>query len=148
MWIEWGYLLTSSQLANRGDALNALVDQTSIRTLERVTEGETLESLMRGERSLAARMEAMNDDLYKSVPGPVFLDPNGGGYFSGGYNTLMYGSQDGGNVDGVQIELPQDIRFTSAPRDRFAVDFAAAAVQFLNDFYGCSLPSAPTIGRL
>jgi len=138
MWIEWGYLLTSAQLQNRGDSLNALVDQASIRNLALAVEAETLESLLRGERSIAARMEAYDPDLFKSVPGPSFLDPDGGNYFRGGYNTRVHGSVDGGQVDAIQIELPQSIRFTVEPRNRFAVDFAAAAMQFLNDFYGCN----------
>jgi len=142
MWIEWGYLLTAFELKYRGDRFNELVDETSIRNLVGVVENETLETLIRGDRSFSARMERMDSSLYKSVPGPTYLDPNFGSYFSGGYNTQIHGSRDGRNIDGIQIELPQDIRFTSGPRNRFCVDFATVAVDFLTDFYGYRVPSS------
>ena len=54
---------------------------------------------------------ALNATGYLSLPSPTKAAPaSGESYFQGGYNVDTHGSQDGGSIDGVQIEFPRYIR--------------------------------------
>ena len=74
---------------------------------------------------------------YSSVPSQTNPDPNGGGYYSGGYNTQRHGSKNGGTIDAIQIESPRDVRFGENGRDIevYAKDLATSMVQFYKIHY-------------
>eukprot|EP00002_Diphylleia_rotans_P019992 TRINITY_DN3876_c0_g1_i4.p1 TRINITY_DN3876_c0_g1~~TRINITY_DN3876_c0_g1_i4.p1 ORF type:complete len:293 (-),score=48.33 TRINITY_DN3876_c0_g1_i4:720-1598(-) len=135
-WNEFGYLLTGSQLdILSDDKLNeqAIINQTSLRTLGN-TGPIRFSDIIRGQYSMGAILESMG---YKSVPSPKNPGPNSGSYFSGGYNTQVHGSLDGGNIDGMQLEMPASIRRTSEEiREKFCQDFATALEDFMEIHYG------------
>jgi hypothetical protein len=55
------------------------------------------------------------------VPSAAQPDPGTDEYFNGGYNTARYGSRDGGNISGFQIETNNvGVRDTQANRLIFA----------------------------
>ena len=134
--IELGYLLSGSELRMPNSSLNdsSFLEEISIRNLI-LTDGQanTLTAYLRGNQSLGALLEDRN---YPSVPSD--LDPfpqNGEAYFSGGYNTRRYGSQEGGSIDAIQAECNQDIRFQEDDRQEFADSLGVVMVDFLELYY-------------
>ena len=57
--------------------------------------------LIRGPASLGGLLQQRGT---RSVPSTADPDPDGGAYFSGGYNTKRHGSRDGGTISGIQME--------------------------------------------
>ena len=102
-WVEVGHGLSGKDL-NLSDAdieSQSFRDKSTIRNLAN-TNGIRLADLIRGPSSLGGLLESSG---IKSVPSPKFPNPGTGNFFSGGYNTLRYGSANGGVVDGTQIEI-------------------------------------------
>lgn len=89
--------------------------------------------LLRGQSSFGAKLKVVNRN---AVPSPSRPGPDGASYFSGGYNTRRHGSRDGGVVDAIQIESPQDYRLD--PQE-YAVDLAKAVLSFITEHYPQSL---------
>ncbi|MDW3648485.1 MAG: T9SS type A sorting domain-containing protein [Bacteroidia bacterium] len=134
--IELGYLLSGSELRRPNSSLNdsLYINDISIRNLI-LADGQSnsLSQLVRGTQSLGALLEDRN---YPSVPSD--LDPapqNGESYFSGGYNTRRYGSQQGGSIDAIQAECNQDIRFQEDDRQQFADSMGRVMIDFLQLYY-------------
>jgi hypothetical protein len=102
-WVEFGYGLTSSHLDRSDEALDCSTyrNKSSIRTLAGMP-GVYFPGVLRGSMSLGGLL--MGNYGFKSVPSPTHPDPDGAAYWSGGYNTIVHGSRNGGNIDGVQIE--------------------------------------------
>lgn len=119
--VELGYRLSRTQLRLTDDQLNdqGLLEESSIRALA----GENLQALshaalLRGEQSLGTMLENRG---FPSVPSRQDPYPQSGeDYFSGGYNTGRHSSENGGRIDGIQVECNRDIRLDESNRERFA----------------------------
>ena len=55
-------------------------------------------------------------------------------HFSGGYNTRIHGSNEGGTVDSIQIESPYVFRDTPM-REQYALAISNTVVNYLNANY-------------
>jgi len=105
---QLGYLVHSKQL----DSENYSKDVTSIRSLGRHWCGDNNECFKKficGSRSLG---HFMNLEGLNAVPSPgnKKVNPDVVQYFSGGFTVTKYGSRDGGNIDGIQMEFSSEIR--------------------------------------
>lgn len=135
--LEIGYLLSKSDLQLSDEAMDAsslLPQKFSMRSLLESTDTITLSTLIRGENSLGAQMEALG---FPAVPGIYYPYPEDNEpYFTGGYNTSVYGSAGSGNIDALQIECNlQGVRDNAYNRDRFAKALAATLDQFIKTYY-------------
>lgn len=136
--LELGYLLLATELMLSDTALNdpAYADLSSIRSLA-YTVDLPFSELLRGETSLGGMFETL---AYPSVPSPTSPDPGRTPYYSGGYNTEVHGSRDGGTIDGIQIESNMTVRESELARSQFAEAFALVMEDYLQTHYGLSLP--------
>jgi hypothetical protein len=128
--LELGYLLSAADLGLPDATLAGAtyLNRSSIRALG-LRSGHSFVSLLRGDQALGTLLQAAG---YPSVPSRQQPTPGGDPYFSGGYNTGLYGSRDGGTVDGVQIEAYfAGVRDT--PQSRAA--FAGALVDVLQEYF-------------
>ena len=135
--IELGYLLSSSTLRKDDSTLDdpEYADSSSIRALyyDRAVE-LTFSELLRGSTSFGA---LLHERGFPSVPSPDRESlAYGYPYFSGGPNTRLHGSRDGGTISGVQVEANQSIRFEEDARLQFAQGFAEAIAEFVEIHYG------------
>lgn len=147
--IELGYLLSGSELRLSDATLNtpAYIEESSLRTLV----GDNLNAhthaeLLRGSNSFGTLMEEKNFPCVPSMNDPF---PNvGDSYFSGGYNTVRHGSRDNnGDIDAIQIECNQDIRFNATLREMLIDSLTLTTNQYLdlhydNQYFGnfCNAP--------
>lgn len=134
--IELGYLLSKAELQLSNTELNSAtyVAQSSIQTLvEDNLQTFTHAQLLRDNFSLGSLLSAKGLPTVPSAvdPFPVGGDP----YFSGGYNTLRHGALNGGNIDGIQIECNQDIRFDAALRGRLADSLTQSINEYIDLHY-------------
>lgn len=139
--IELGYLLTASDLALSDDALDqpAYVQKSSVRALVQTRE-IPLSTLMRGAGSFGEMLVSRG---YPAVPSPSDPTPGSAPYFNGGYNTVRYGSRNGGTISGVQIELNSiGVRDTQANREAFASALADVLLQFVEQAVGVEVGAA------
>lgn len=134
--VELGYLLTKSELQLTDETLNSnnYIEESSLRTLV----GDNLQSLghaelIRGTHSLGTLLENKGVRAVPSAPDPFPNDNES--YFSGGYNTNRHGSKNGGNIDGIQIECHQDIRFDDDLRAMFADSLTKSIHQYIDFHY-------------
>jgi hypothetical protein len=134
--IEWGYLLSGSDLQLSDDQLNSntLVKESSIKNLVKDNLTQLSHSeLLRGAASLGALLEK---EQFEGVPTPQTPFPEDDEpYFRGGYNTRRHGSFNSGSIDGIQIECNRDIRFNENNRERFAKRLAKNLIEYLNLHY-------------
>ncbi len=135
--VELGYLLNGASLRQDDDVLNSddTIDSTSIRTLFRDNEAEmTFVELLRGPKSYGAMLEARG---FPSVPSASQPAPEPDwAFFSGGYNTRRWGSRDGSDMSGIQIEGNQDARFDPATRLDFAYALVESSLEYLREHFG------------
>lgn len=134
--IELGYLLSRSELQLANTALNttSYIEQSSIQTLVQDNLASlTHAQLLRGDYSLGELLASKGLPTVPSAadPYPIGTDP----YFSGGYNTVRHGSLSGGNIDGIQIECNQDIRFDAVLRGRLADSLTQAINEYISLHY-------------
>lgn len=151
--LELGYLLTADQLTNTDAVLNepGYAFQSSIRSLAGIVGAKfamPFSQILRGTNSFGGLMDSFG---YPSVPDPVMPDPGDGTnpivypgdenpYFDGGYNTAVFSSQNGGTVDGVQIEANlTGVRDTAANRTNYAIAIARTLDYFFTNYYGLDL---------
>ena len=135
MWVEFGYLLTASQLAASDEELQQYEAVSSIKSVSgRHSSQSQFAEVLRGKKSMGSLLAGKG---YPSVPSPEFPDPDGGNYFSGGYITATHGSRDEGTVDAIQIESPRDVRFEENGRDRevYARHLAESILEFYELYY-------------
>jgi hypothetical protein len=133
---ELGYLLSSEELQLDNDLLNSgsLVEYSSIRNLVVSNPGSfSYSELVRGKTSLGSMLEQKGYPCIPSMnhPSPGQTEP----YFSGGYNTTRHGSSHGGTIDGVQIEIDEDLRSDPKRRNQFEEDIATVLIEFLKIHY-------------
>jgi N-formylglutamate amidohydrolase len=141
--LELGYLLTGSELRLTDSQINAqpYLGYSSIQTLV----GDNLEDhshaeLIRGEHSLG---ELMHQRGYPAVPSQADPFPDADEpYFNGGYNTNRYGSDDGGNLDAIQIECNNiGVRDNLTNVNRFADTLAVGLVAYMQQHYYADAPN-------
>lgn len=134
--VELGYLLSKSELQLTDETLNTnnYIEESSLRTLvddnlQHLSHAE----LLRGAHSLGTLLENKGVRAVPSAPDPFPNDNES--YFSGGYNTNRHGSKHGGNIDGIQIECHQDIRFDDDLRAMFADSLTKSINQYIDFHY-------------
>jgi len=128
--LELGYLLRASELELSDAQLEHpdYVNKSSIRRLA-LEADSGFAALLRGPTSLGGLLEQRG---YPSVPSPVYPDPGGQPYYTGGYNTARHGSRDGGPISGVQIEANwTGVRDSEDNREAFAAALAEALEAYL-----------------
>lgn len=136
--LQLGYLLYSNELKLSDATLNegGYSELSSIRALSSSVEISFAE-LLRGAESLGGLLESAG---YASVPSPSSPDPGLEVYYSGGYNTLIHGSQQSGTLDGIQIESNMAVREDDLARSTFAEALAQGVEQYLSTHYGFIFP--------
>lgn len=135
--IELGYLLSKSELQLSDSILNTntYVEESSIRKLvSDNVQNYTHSELLRGQYSFGTLMDLKG---FPSVPS--FSDPFPQGsepYFTGGYNTQRHGSRDNnGEIDAIQIEFNQDIRFDPGMRALLIDSLISSINEYINYHY-------------
>ncbi len=128
-YLEFGYLLLNDVLKLHDSSLKDYQDKTSIKTLSRFSNECFLEQL-KGANSMGT---LMCNEGYDSVPSkkiPYATDDN---YFEGAYDTIRYGSLEGGNISGIQIEFPyKDIRDSKDNLEKCAKVFVKSLIKFID----------------
>jgi len=124
-----GYLFNSKDL-NSGDTN---IEKSSIQALIKRT-GLPVQQFLFGEKSLGSLFESAG---YKAVPSPRQPYPGKDKYYRGGWITQIHGSRDGGVIDAVQLEFPQEIRIeaTDEERFKFGVKLAKNIEEFQSIYY-------------
>ena len=127
-WVELGYLVSTWRL-NKDVPL---AKYSSIKSLAERS-SSTFKSILRGRKSLGYFLQKQ---LIKTIPSPAHLRPGKGGYFNGGYNIKRHGSLRGGNIDGIQIEIPRRYRNKDTAQS-FTISLAKAIHMFAleNNYY-------------
>ena len=136
--LELGYLLSASELALSDAQLNtmALAAHSSVRALA-TRSPAGLAGLLHGPQSLGTLLEARG---FAAVPSRLQPSPGSDPYFTGGYDTVRHGSQQGGQVDAVQLETHRiGVRDTEASRTAFAGALVAALQEYFVAHYGREL---------
>ena len=69
---------------------------------------------------------------YDSIPSVKLPYASDNNYFEGAYDTIRYGSLDGGNISGIQIEFPfENCRDTKENRELCAKAFVSSILKFM-----------------
>lgn len=135
--IELGYLLSASELQLSDSALNTptLIEESSIRTLvDDNIQNLELSELIRGPLSMGSLFETKGFPAVPSANDPFPLP--GELYFSGGYNTVRHGSRDNnGEIDAIQLEFNQDVRFNDTTRAKLIDSLAIVALEYIDLHY-------------
>jgi hypothetical protein len=134
--IELGYMLSNEELQfdDGANDLEAFTEFSSIRNLIRNNpDSLSYSELVRGKTSLGTML---SESGYECVPSsknpyPGSAEP----YFSGGYNISRHGSSSGGTIDGIQIEIDEEIRTDLKRRDQLSDEIAEALLVFLKTHY-------------
>lgn len=132
--LELGYLLSKTDLQNDDTNLNteSLINKSSIKNLT-TQSNENLSDLIRGTNSLG---NILTTKGIRSVPSEDEPFPeNADSFFSGGYNTVNYGSRNGGTIDAIQIECHRDVRFEEDLRKEFATQLASTLISYMQIHY-------------
>ena len=135
-WI--GYLLSGDELNNSDNYIdqNISIDDTSIYSLVN-TSNETLSNLLRGPKSLGSFFE---DSSYTALPSINSPSPEGMRYFSGGYNTFLYGTNRNFNFNAIQLEFPfPDLRDTAQSRNTFSSAFVSIIQDYIETHTGMDI---------
>ena len=136
--VELGYTLTGHELRLADEILNTTtyMNRNSIKTLVYDKVGEmTHVELIRGGLSFGT---LFHDKGFPTVPSAEDPFPNEGEpYFNGGYNVWIHGSRlNSGNIDGIQIEINQDVRFDPESSALFVDAVATSLIEYLSLHYG------------
>lgn len=133
---EFGYLLFNDVLKLDDKSLSKSQDMTSIKTLGKFSPESFLNQL-KGPNSLGSLMCEQGYDSIPSVKIPYATDGN---YFEGAYDTIRYGSLQGGNISGIQIEFPyKNIRDTKEHRQKCAKSFVKSIIKFMHIHFNIDL---------
>jgi hypothetical protein len=137
-WNEMGFALTSAELDLPDEELDTpeLRAKSTLHWLVAPPEISFIE-VLRGPTSLGGLLDAAG---VKAVPSPTYPGPDGGGYFTGGYNVRRHGSRDGGVVDATQIESHFSyINAGAAAREDYSRKLTDAIVVFMEEHYDFDL---------
>ena len=135
-WI--GYLLSGDELDNSDNYINQniSINDTSIFSLIN-SSNITLSEILRGPNSLGSFFE---DNSYTALPSPNSPSPEGMRYFSGGYNTYIYGTDRNFNFNAIQLEFPfPDLRDTPQSRNTFASAFVNLIQEYIQIHTGINI---------
>ncbi len=139
-WTEIGLALSRTNLTLRGDAFEALADNSTYKALAERS-SLSFDALVRGPTSIGGLLETRGMLV---VPSPNNVDTMGEAIFDGGYNVRRHGSRDGGTIDGTQVEIHfQYINAGSTKRLAFIEDFTTVVQLFMREHYGFDLGGAP-----
>ena len=134
--LEFGYLLLNDVLKLNDNQLAEYHEKTSIKTLSKFSKESFLEQL-KGPHSLGS---LMCDEGYDSIPSTKIPFATDGNYFEGAYDTIRYGSLQGGNISGIQIEFPNiNIRDTKEHRHKCAKAFVKSIIKFMHIHFDIDL---------
>ncbi len=137
-YTEFGYLLYNDMLKLANEHLAYHQDQTSIRTLSKFS-NESFLNQLKGRYSLGS---LMCNEGYDSIPSTKIPYATDGNYFEGAYDTIRYGSLQGGNISGIQIEFPYaGIRDTKEHRQKCAKAFVKSMIKFMRVHFDVDLES-------
>ncbi len=134
--LELGYLITQTDLNRTDNSLDTSANDSTFsmrHLLAAHPSALTLSKIIRGPSSIGTALAARG---YPSVPSqqdpfPAMADP----YFDGGYNTNRYGSDNGGTIDGLQIESNfTGVRDTPGNRKKFADTLISVLHTFLDTY--------------
>ena len=135
-YLEFGYLLINEILKLDDASLLEYHDKTSVRTLSKFSDKTFLEQL-KGHYSLGT---LMCKEGYDSIPSAKIPYATDGNYFEGAYDTIRYGSLQGGNISGIQIEFPYvNIRDTQEHRKKCAKSFVQSIIKFMDIHFNINL---------
>lgn len=127
-YLEFGYLLKNEILSLYDNELKTYQNRSSINTLSNFSK-ECFIDQLRGPHSMGSLMTNFGYDSIPSVKLPYASDNN---YFEGAYDTIRYGSLDGGNISGIQIEFPYiQCRDTKENRKACAKAFVSSIIKFV-----------------
>ena len=135
LYNQMGYRLSDSNLEEPNSDLNARAASSSIYSLATNT-GYNLSDIVRGEYSLGTIMNETYDYLMVPSLNEPYLDTDY--YYQGGFGIDYHGSEHGGTVDAIQIEVNSPNRWQSNLREQFCLDFSAAVVTFMEHWYDLS----------
>ena len=146
--VEVGYLLLDFELSLSNDELDegtncqvslsdttpiSCAEKSSVHELTSRTGGRSLSVLLHGEMGLGSMLEI---DGVPAVPSEETVSPlDGEDYYNGGYSTIRHGSRDGGTISGIQLEMPSDIRQSSADREDLAALISSALLVYIETMY-------------
>jgi len=127
--VELGYNLTSDDLANDDAVLDDIPypDVSSLWNLIRL-KGTVHTRLLRDSIGFGALLTKRG---IAATPSPEDPRPNDERFYAGGYSTRRHTADDGLNIFGFQIELPETVRTTQAAREKLAPKLAEAILEFL-----------------
>ena len=133
--IELGYLLNGSMLRDLEQNATDYSNQVSIKNLISNHPKQTsFQQLLVGENSLGT---LLSEQDFAAVPSQSDQAPlESQLFFSGGHNTINYGSRDSGTIDAIQVELNRaGLRAESDDRQRFANVFSNIIIDYLTVHY-------------
>jgi len=127
--VELGYNLTSDDLANDDAVLDDIPypDVSSLWHLIRL-KGTAHSRLLRDSIGFGALLTKRG---IAATPSPEDPKPNDQTFYAGGYSTRRHTADDGLNIFGFQIELPETVRTTQEAREELAPKLADAILEFL-----------------
>jgi len=127
--IEIGYLFTKKMLNNEdytsiSPSIASLIKRRNI----------SVPDILHGDNSLGAMFDELG---YRSCPSPYQHYPGTDRYYKGGYITQTHGSNNEGDVDAIQLELPSEIRHENGQvcRDKFSRACARVLIKFIDTYY-------------
>lgn len=127
-YLEFGYLLDNDILKLHESNLREQRENSSIKTLSNFS-SECFIDQLRGPHSMGS---LMCNEGYDSIPSVKLPYASDGNYFEGAYDTIRYGSLNGGNISGIQIEFPYiEVRDTLEHRKKCAQAFVKSILKFL-----------------
>ena len=109
--VELGYLISGEKLNLSDNELNSFSNESSIHQFASLT-SINFSELIRGPSSLGTHIVGesftSNDVTYQFDAVPTVDSPNPGqsNYNSGGYMISNYGSQNGGNINAIEVSTP------------------------------------------
>jgi N-formylglutamate amidohydrolase len=134
--LELGYLLKNEELRESyegSDETNLLAEKSSLKNLMTAYPELEFQDLLTGENAFGTIMETEGVPAVPSMQDP-FPYPNDA-YFTGGYNTRRYTSDDYPDVFGWQIEANYDgVRDSDENRSAFAEAFSKAIMVQLEEY--------------
>jgi hypothetical protein len=128
-YLEFGYLLDNDILKLHESQLREQSINSSIKTLSDFSK-ECFIDQLRGPHSIGS---LMCNEGYDSIPSIKLPYASDGNYFEGAYDTIRYGSLEGGSISAIQIEFPyMEVRDTKEHRQKCAKAFVKSIIKFMN----------------
>ena len=135
-WI--GYLLSGNELDQNDENLDANIspNDTSIFNILN-SSNHLLSDVIRGPNSLGSLFEING---YSALPSSISPSPEGMRYFSGGYNTVVYGTNSDYNFNAIQLEFPYPtIRDNQNSINTFAEAFSSVIHDYFITYFNIDL---------